>query len=90
MTGLVWSRFSLLLLQNITEYKKEKLWEMEAVVSRLRQCRKFVVGRQRLENYHYNMYPSIFHPFFLYIQSLFKIIIIIIKFCFSNKTTTIY
>jgi hypothetical protein len=42
MTGLVWSRFSLLLLQNITEYKKEKLWEMEAVVSRLRQCRKFV------------------------------------------------
>jgi hypothetical protein len=72
MMGLVWSRFSLLLLQNITEYKKEKLWEMEAVVSRLRQCRKFVVGRQRLENYHYNMYPSIFHPFFIYIYSPFS------------------
>ena len=42
MTGLVWSWFSLLLLQNIREYKEEKLWEMKAVVSRLRQCRKFV------------------------------------------------
>jgi len=33
---------------------------------------KFVLGRQRLENYHYNMDPFIFHPFFIYIQSFFK------------------
>ena len=33
---------------------------------------KFVLGRQRLENYHYNMDPFIFHPFFIYIYSPFS------------------
>jgi hypothetical protein len=53
---------------------------------------KFVLGRQRLENYHYNMDPFIFHPFFIYIYNPFstKKKKLIIKFCFSNKTTKIY
>ena len=37
------------------------------------------------------MDSSIFHPFFFIYTVLFQIIIIIIiKFCFSNKTTKIY